>query len=397
MRTFFRELEETGLAHRQWTTFNKSNLELRFWNGSRIWFRNLEDVGTLLGVELDWAYADEGVECPDEVFTMLAGRLRGTPKPGGGGVVGPLRLWVTTNPGPSQWIRRNFIGSRHPDYALFSTRTIDNPHLPPSYIDTLKQQFKGVWWKRYVLGDWAAMEGMVHVAFDPDTHIIDGFQPDKHYVIYEGYDFGIRNPTAVVWIAVDEEREWPPVVFAEYEAEETEVSDHVKAIRAVRDFYGIDQGRVRCFGDPAGANRGPTLEGSSYFHAYGAEGIWIAASMRDPRLRAIRLSQLLSHRQPSAEGTVPGILFDRRCQRTISSITSLRWRDQTTRMGEDPVEKFVKQNDHLNDACTYALAALDPPTERPKPRLLPGVASYALPAEVRARGTRPQDDYGMEM
>jgi PBSX family phage terminase large subunit len=397
MRTFFRELEETGLANRRWTKFLRSDMELSFWNGSRIWFRNLEEVATLLGVELDWAYVDEGTECPDEVFTMLAGRLRGTPKPGGG-AVGPLRMWVTTNPGPSPWIRRNFLQAEHPDYAVFQTRTIDNPHLPDVYLETLKQQFTGTWYKRYVLGDWFAWEGQVFSQFDPDVHLIEGFRPDKHHLILEGYDFGIRNPTAVVWIAVDESGEWPPVLFAEHEQSETEVKDHVGIIRQQRNFYGVDEGKVRCFGDPAGTNRGPTLEGSSYFHLYAAEGIYIAPSMKDPRMRAMRISQLLSHRSTMGGKEVPGLLIDRRCTRTIESIVSYRWKDQTSRLGEDPVERFHKHDDHLVDAGGYALVTLEPPTERRKPRLIPGVASYALPHEEREERERVSvSPYGDEV
>lgn len=398
MRTFFRELEETGLAARRWSKFNRSDMELQLWNGSRIWFRNLEDYEQFLGVEFDWEWVDEGTECPDDVFTMLMGRLRGTPKPGGG-VIGPLRLWVTTNPGPSPFIRRNWIEQKHPDYALFRAKTTDNPHLDPTYIDTLKQQFSGVWWKRFVEGDWTSFEGQIFPMFDSQTHIVDGFAPDRFHVIYEGYDFGIRGDTHVVWIAVDDSGEQPPVVFAEHAQNETEVQDHVKAIREIRSFYKLDDGRIRCFGDPAGAARGPSLVGSSYFHLFGEHGVWIAASTKDPLIRATRIAQLLSHRRQNHDGTqTPGILFDRRCAKTIDSVVSLRWKDRSSRSQEDDPERILDRNKHGFDALGYALMALEPPAERRKPRLIPGVASYVIPEEEREQ-RRPMTStmYGMEV
>jgi phage terminase large subunit len=398
MRTFMLELEQTGLALRRWSRFNRSDMELVFWNGSRIWFRNLEDYEQFLGVELDWFYVDEGSVCPDDVFVMLTGRLRGTPAPNTG-VIGPLRAWITTNPGPSPWIRRNFIDRSHPEYALFRAKTTDNPYLDDAYIQTLRQQFSGVWWKRFVEGDWSSFEGQVFHEWDQETHVIDGFRPDKFHAIFEGYDFGMRGDTHVVWIAVDESGEWPPVVFAEHAANETDVADHAKAVHEMRRFYKLDEGKVRAFGDPAGANRGATLTGSSWFHSFADHGIWIAPSVKDPMRRATRLAQLLSHRTHMPDGTVtPGILFDRRCRKTIESVVSLQYKEHNSRSGEDAPERFLDRNKHGFDALGYGLMPIEPPTDRRKPRLIPGVASYALPREEREERERVSvSPYGDEV
>lgn len=415
-QTFFRELAKAGFDHHRWTKWRASDDELHWWNGSVTIFSGLDDYEKLKSFELSTAWVDEGSEVPDEIYeTLFPGRLRWhLPScPFSGDVAAdpasiecacPRRGWVTTNPGASGYLRRYFVAQDNVDPRFFwvNAPSTENPYNGSDYASELVEKRKtygDTWFRRFVMGSWDAFEGMVFTQWDPDLHLVTGFRPDRYHRIYEGYDFGIRNETAVVWIAVDESGEKPPVIFAEHQGSETEVKDHAVAIREVRRFYGLDQGRIACFGDPAGANRGPTLEGSSYFHLYAAEGIFIAPSMKDPKVRAMRLAQHLSHRMPDGKGgELPGLLFDRRCSRTIQSLTSYRWRADRGRTGEDPQERFHKHDDHHVDALGYAAVALEPPAEKPKRKLLPGVAAYALPGQERdERQSLTAEMLGMEI
>lgn len=412
-QTFFRELAKAGFDDKRWTRWRASEDELHWWNKSVTIFSGLDDFEKLKSFELSTAWVDEGSEVEDEIFeTLFPGRLRWhLPScPFSGDLAAdvdptaidcpcPRRGWITTNPGASGYLRKHFVASPGSDPRFFwvSAPSIENPYNGADYADELVEKRKtygDVWFKRFVMGSWDAFAGQVFTQWDPDIHTVEGFRPDRFHAVYEGFDFGIRNETAVVWIAVDESGEHPPVVFAEHQGSETEVKDHAVAIRAVRDFYGLDHGKIRSFGDPAGANRGPTLEGSSYFHLYAAEGIYIAPSMKDPKVRAMRIAQHLSHRDHQQK---PGLLFDRRVSRTIQSLTAYRWREHHGRTGEDPLERFHKHDDHHVDALGYALVTLEAPAEKPKRKLIPGVASYALPREEREERAAVASHWGDEL
>jgi phage terminase large subunit len=422
MRTFFRELNQTGLDQPGWTTYQKADMELDFFNGSKVMFRNLEDYGQFQGVEPDYWFIDEGAEAPDAVFRILAGRLRGTPHPEGKHVsvrqnphdlqgppievrvVGPLKAWICTNPGPSKWIRENFLQDRGPNYFFVNAKTTDNPFLPDSYIETLRAQFPGVWWKRFAMGDWTAFEGQVFTQFDPDMHVLHdpSWRPRKDMEVICGWDFGYRNLTAIVFIAVDPYGEEPPVVFAEHGAPELEPKDHVAAYQEIARRYDLDHGRIRHFGDPAGGQR-QGITGKSYLHAYMDLGVPIIPSVKQPVVRSLRLAEFLESRVQTPRGLLtPGIVFHARCKQTIDSVLSLRWRDDTRTTGEDPAEKFHKENDHHFDALTYGLAALEPPKKRETPAILrdPSIGRVLTPRLARElqdaheRMERENDDLG---
>ena len=78
-------------------------------------------------------------------------------------------------------------------------------NLKPDFIATLETTYKGQMRERYLLGKWAAFEGLVHPEFDTARHVIkrevilDHLADCKRRHVkvksIEGYDFGIVTPT----------------------------------------------------------------------------------------------------------------------------------------------------------------------------------------------------------
>lgn len=383
-RTFMREIEMTGLVEAGLVKITggkaaSSPPHVTFWNGSEIMFRNAKSEQNFLGVEPDWVYIDEGSEVADEVYEMLgAGRLRGTPNPEGKTiskrtvagkeievrVSGPLRIWITCNPGPSNFIRRNFVppgtrGKRSKGFDMFAARTDENPYLPPEYVAEISSRFTGARHAAYVRGDWGAFEGQVFVEFDPDVHVVDNVDAGslRGKLIVEGWDFGRAVETAVVWMAVDEEGEEPIVVFADYGRAEADPSEHAQAVKEMRARFGITE--VMAIGDPAGRQRGVS---GSYMEEYARQGIYIAPCDKGKRqgVRDQRLAQLLNMRVVGTEGRVPGLVICRRCEGLIDSITAARYREGG-RVDRDRPDERIKKDDHRLDALEYALMAAPPP------------------------------------
>jgi len=385
-RTFQRELAQTGLQQAGLVRISggkaaASPPHVHFWNGSEIMFRNAKNEQNFLGVEPDWIYIDEGSEVSDEVYEMLgAGRLRGTPNVNGKtvstqmiagkevqvAVSGPLRIWITCNPGPSTFIRKNFVppgcdGKRTAGFEVFAARTDENPYLPPEYVDEISKRFTGARHAAYVRGDWGAFEGQVFVEFDPNTHVIPNLDGGSlaGKLIIEGWDFGRAVETAVVWMAVDEDGVDPICVFADYGVAELDPSEHAKRIKEIRARYGIKE--VMAIGDPAGRQRGAS---GSYFEEYARQGIYISPCDKGKRqgIRDQRLAQLLSSRLVRAHGVTPALVICQRCTGLIESIVSARYRPGG-RVDRDRPDERAKKNDHRLDALEYALMVSPPPRE----------------------------------
>jgi len=122
------------------------------------------------------------------------------------------RLWFNCNPaGPTHWFYRNWIQEAPKRNCLrlaFSME--DNPSLSPEIRQRYERLYTGVFYRRYILGQWAQAEGRVYDFFDAGmvrTAPAGGYQ--KWYV---SCDYGTVNPTSMglwglnggVWYRVKE-------------------------------------------------------------------------------------------------------------------------------------------------------------------------------------------------
>lgn len=139
--------------------------------------------GKIRGLTLSGAYCDELSLFPQEFFAMLLSRLS---QPGS-------RLFATTNPDtPSHWLCRKYLDrAGELDMRLYSFTIDDNPFLDPQYVAALKQEYTGVFYKRYIQGRWVAADGACYPLFaaDPERFTSD-FIPDDGRFCAIGVDFG---------------------------------------------------------------------------------------------------------------------------------------------------------------------------------------------------------------
>jgi len=72
-------------------------------------------------------------------------------------------LW-TANPAPS-WLKSEFIDDPPPQNRFIQSLPSDNPHLPTTYVNILKEAFKHrpELLRAYLYGDWQSMEGATQV------------------------------------------------------------------------------------------------------------------------------------------------------------------------------------------------------------------------------------------
>lgn len=80
------------------------------------------------------------------------------------------RAWFSCNPGsPSHWFYQEWIKDPKVHNVLYlHFRMEDNPSLSMETLERYRTMFKGVFYKRYILGLWCAAEGLIYQQFAED-------------------------------------------------------------------------------------------------------------------------------------------------------------------------------------------------------------------------------------
>ena len=138
-------------------------------------------VVRIQGAAFEYCYGDEITTWSEDVFAMLKSRLSCLHSHFDG----------TCNPdNPNHWFKQ-FLDS-DADIYMQAYTIDDNPHLPASFVDSLKREYAGtVYYDRFILGRWVAAEGVIYPAFaaDPSAFFWDGKRDDIAHVTI-GVDFG---------------------------------------------------------------------------------------------------------------------------------------------------------------------------------------------------------------
>ncbi len=109
------------------------------------------------------------------------------------------RLWFNCNPsGPEHWFYREWVCKCQEKNALRLHFTMaDNPGLEESIRKRYEALYTGVFYRRYILGQWCVAEGLVYT-FEPEKHIVHTLPTAGRY--YISVDYGTCNPfSAGLW------------------------------------------------------------------------------------------------------------------------------------------------------------------------------------------------------
>ncbi len=137
------------------------------------------------GLTLKGAYLDELTLFDEDFFIMLLSRLS---EP-------DAKLFATTNPdSPNHWLMTNYIqrgDNGELDFLRIKFLIDDNPHLTDEYIKSLKNEYTGVFYERFINGDWVAAEGVVYPEFanNPKSYIKEEADEEISFATI-GVDFG---------------------------------------------------------------------------------------------------------------------------------------------------------------------------------------------------------------
>ena len=142
----------------------------------------------LQGLTAAGAYADEAALFPQNFIDQMIGRCS----------VQGAKIWMNCNPGnPHNYVKEGFIDQAR-EKRVYHLHFLmdDNLTLPPAVRERYKRTWApgSVFYKRYILGQWVAADGLVYQQFADHVqeYLIDEKWLEENKIIYAviGVDFG---------------------------------------------------------------------------------------------------------------------------------------------------------------------------------------------------------------
>ena len=350
--------------------------EIIFKNGSRIVYMALDDsrdsIQRIKSMNLGWYAFDQLEEVSESTFIAAAGQLRKK---------GVMRCsFHTCNPAGHDWVWKKFKQHKEKqnktkgDYRLIETRTwtpdvpapetdaevrvySDNPHLPADYIKHLLSM-PPMWVNRYVYCSWDDFAGLVYPMFDEKVHVIKPFDMPKWWNRYVVYDYGYKNPTSILFAAVDDEKNI--FVYDIVYGDEMRIDEIVPMVED-RLETGID---YEFIADPS-INR-TERDGYSIADEWEEYGIEWERANNDKRAGFDRVARYLT---TDKNGHCQLKFFDvRNMGFLLDEIMDYKWKElKHGHSQKSAPEEPVKKNDHAMDCVRYLVHAVEG-SNKPKRR-----------------------------
>jgi PBSX family phage terminase large subunit len=270
------------------------------------------------GSTFQTAYIDELTLIPQSAFQILRSRVSG--KDG--------QILATTNPdSPYHWVKTEVLDrSDEIDLKTWAFTLEDNPSLSREFKDSIRREYKGLWYRRFIEGQWVLAEGTIFDFFDEKLHVIEFPKSNARYHTI-GVDYGTVNPTAFVMVGYN------PDSFPHLWAEKEYYFDSRKELRQKTDTeFAHDL--------------------IKFMEGYKVKGIYVdpsAASFR-AELAKLGVSSIEAnndvldgirfHAKLLSNGTLK---ICRSCKNLIKEYASYVWDEKARIRGEDEPKK---ENDH---------------------------------------------------
>ncbi|MBP3250463.1 MAG: PBSX family phage terminase large subunit [Ruminococcus sp.] len=286
--------------------------------------RDEGSAALIQGMTLSGVFFDEVVLMPRSFVEQALARCS----------VSGSRMWFCCNPeNPGHWFYREWIKKAEEKNALYLHFTMDdNPSLSERVKSRYERLYSGAFYDRFVLGKWAASEGVVYPMFSPEKHVFSGEKQCERFVI--SCDYGTVNPSSFglwglssgVWYRLRE-------YYYSSKREGTLRTDeeHYAALEELAGGHEIEKVIV----DPSAA---------SFIECIRRHGKFRVAKADNDVITGIR--------RVSAALKEGRLMFHESCGDIIREFSLYRWSEKS---GADVP---VKENDHAMDDLRYFVSDL---------------------------------------
>lgn len=287
------------------------------------------------GMTAGFIVGDELTLLPQNFFDMLMTRM----SPEG------ARFYGSTNPDtPRHYIKANYLDNevlrRAGKLASMHCTMDDNPNLPQDFKDTLKATFKGLFYRRYILGEWVMAEGAIwRDAWSEDLLYDDSTTPIG---LYGAGGYADR------WISVDVGVDHPQVYLEWFDDDRTIwlrrewIWDSRKEMRQKTDAQYADD-LEQFMGPNNSCQIRVPPEAASFKAELEQRGLWVVDADNEVAKGIQTVSSLMAKKL---------VRVHRSCTETIKGIELYAWDPNAAKRGE---EKPLKKDDDNADAFRYGL------------------------------------------
>jgi len=337
IKQFLIEFEHLG-----WFTYKKSERAAYFKNGSYINFRAFDRDTNILSAEYDLIAMCQAEDLPEELFLQALGR--------GSGRILPRSLLLTEGNPASGWVKKRYkdatLEERENRRIYFiEGKTGDNPFITQSYIDKLIRNYPENWLSRYLYGNWENIDEMVFSEFRENKHIIDPIDYDyiKTYKQRIGMDYGWKNPTALVWGAID--YDGCLNIFDEWGGSEKTPQEILEASIKYDDRHGKRLITVADY-----SIKRPEKDGRSLWDDLRGKGMMLKESNKQELQNIVLINTLLKTGR---------LKISKNCIELIKEIKNYKWKK--VKLGEQKnfSETPVQKDNHYIDALLYLSSSLE--------------------------------------
>lgn len=317
-----------GLGFRWEERVSRNELILRGGGRENVFYfyggRDERSAAAIQGVTLAGVLLDEAALMPRSFVEQACARCS----------VQGGKLWFSCNPaGPGHWFYQEWICRAQEKNALYLRFTMeDNPALGPEVREKYERMFRGCFYRRYVLGEWVAAEGLVYDFFNAEAMQEPPEGTLSRWRI--SCDYGTRNPASFgLW--GEKDGVWYRVKEFYYDArkqgrQKTD-GEYVEDLRKLAAGRCIETVIV----DPSAA---------SFIEAL-RRGGWTVRKADNRVLEGIRRT---------AEALKSGrIIICRGCEAAEREFAMYCWEEDRAH------DRVKKENDHAMDDIRYFVMALD--------------------------------------
>lgn len=246
------------------------------------------------------------------------------------------KWWFNGNPeGPYHWFKKEWIDNLKDKNAIrIHFLMKDNPSLSQKVIERYERAYSGVFYQRYILGQWVVSEGVIYSMFDKQTMVVDLPDDTPYEKNYVSSDYGTQNATVFkrwslykgTWYCVDE------FYYSGRESKREKTDSELR--EDLDNFYERNKmaKSVPIILDPAAASFKKELQSRGY----------LVKRAKNDVVNGIRST--MSAMQNGQ------IKWSSKCVNTFREMNAYIWDSKAADKGED---KPVKEHDHALDADRY--------------------------------------------
>lgn len=251
------------------------------------------------------------------------------------------RIWLNCNPeNPSHFTKTELIDKAE-EKRIYHLHFLMDDNLALSHKTKARYErmYTGIFYRRFILGEWCLAEGLIYAAFDPALHVVSALPDKGRWFI--SIDYGTANPfSAGLWCVSGGKAYRVQEYYFDSRAQHRQRTDdeYYAALEELAGSHVIEAVVV----DPSAA---------SFIELIRRKGRFAVRKAKNEVLDGIRLTARLLN-----EGN---ILIGAGCKDAIREFGLYVWDEKA--VGED---RPLKTNDHAMDEIRYFCATILRPLDR---------------------------------